>query len=437
MKRIIVGGDQISIDLKKTILDFLHQAGVDAVDAGTDSPEIVVDYPYYAQKVGRAVASGEFESGIAICGSGIGVSIAANKVPGVRAALCHNEFTAHLARAHNDANVLALGAWVVKPDQVPTILNEWLTTSFEGERHIPRIKMLDQSLVETRSSPYQTPDFSTFTYAMAVSVLDTVFGPVLFQGEIEAGMKTLANEGFGFIEISLRNEDDISSTELSKLLKQYGLSVSAFATGQGCIHDDLCMTSPIPEMQKKAVSRFKKITEYAAEFGAGIIMGGVRGKLTGSRDEMKTQREIGIGNIAICAEYAHHLNVPFYLEPINHYETNFINNAQEAMNLIDEIGIPSVQLLLDVYHMNLEEADIEITIRKSGNKIGYFHLVDSNRMAPGQGHLDLKNILACLYRTGFHRVVSGEILPLPDSYSAVRRTSNFLSSLGVAGLKPS
>ncbi len=436
MKRIIIGGDQISIDLKKAILDYLHQANVDTFDAGTDSAEIVVDYPYYAQKVGKSVVSGEYDSGIVICGTGIGVSIAANKIPGVRAALCHNAFTTHLARAHNDANVLALGAWVIKTDQIPEIINEWLTTPFEGERHISRVTILNQNLTEEQNVPHQMPDYSAFSYSAAVSIKNTAFGPVLFRGDIEEGMKALAKEGFNLIEISLRNADDIPTKKLTTLLKSYGLHISAFATGQGCIHDALCMTATDPDIREKAVLRFKKITELAAEFGAGVIMGGVRGKLTGDETEMKTQREIATANIAICAEYAQHLDVPFYLEPINHYETNYINNAQEGLKLIEEVGVASTKILLDAYHMNLEETDIDTTIRITGNRIGYFHLVDSNRQAPGQGHLDLKSILASLYHTGFRGVVSAEILPLPDSRSAIRRTANFLSSLGVE-LKPS
>lgn len=435
MKRIIVGGDQISVDLKKTILDYLDHAGLDSHDAGTDAKEIVVDYPYYAQKVGQAVASGQYDYGIVICGTGIGVSIAANKVPGVRAALCHNVFTTHLARAHNDANVLALGAWVVTTEQIPEILNEWLTTPFEGERHIPRVRSLNQSPLDIEKDPRLTPDFSVFSYAAAVSIRDTAFGPVLFMGELEEGMKALAKEGFKFIEISLRNADDMSRNELSVLLERYGLQVSAFATGQGCIHDNLCMTATDPEIRQKAVERFKEITEVAAEFKAGVIMGGVRGRLSGSDEEMKAQRDIGVKNIADCAQYARQQGVPFYLEPINRYETNFINTAQEGLRLIDEIGIPSINLLLDTYHMNLEEADLETTIRISGGRIGYFHLVDSNRQAPGQGHLDLKGILSCLYQTGYRGFVSAEILPLPESHSALRRTANFLSSLGSGIIK--
>lgn len=436
MKRIIVGGDQISVNLKSSILDYLHQSGLEAFDAGTDTADVIVDYPYYAQRVAQAVVSGEYDGGIVICGTGLGVSIAANKIPGVRAALCHDVFTAHLARSHNDANVLALGAWVVSPERMPGIVQEWLVTPYEGGRHTARLKMMDDFNNHPYSNGNPTCNFSDFIYSMAVSIHETLFGPVLFMGKLEEGMKALSDEGFHSIEISLRSADDITIANLEELIDRHRLKISAFATGQGCIHDHLCMTTTETAITRKAVDRFKKITEFASTFNAGVIMGGARGKFTGAVETWNKQRKIGVANIAECGEYAHQLNVPFFIEPINHYETNFINTAAEALDLINEIGVPSAKILLDAYHMNLEETDFDTTIKAVGDRLGYFHLVDSNRQAPGQGHLDLKSILTSLHSVGYRGIISAEILPLPDSLSAVKRTSNFLTSLGVEKKQP-
>ena len=103
-----------------------------------------VDYPDYGEKVGRAVASGQADFGIVLCGTGIGISIAANKVPGVRAALCQDVYSARMSRAHNDANVLAMGARVIGPGLAEAIVEAWLTGAFEGGRHQTRVDKLNR-----------------------------------------------------------------------------------------------------------------------------------------------------------------------------------------------------------------------------------------------------------------------------------------------------
>jgi 5-keto-L-gluconate epimerase len=429
VRSIIVGGDHVSVQTKRIVVDYLQHQGLLVDDIGTASEEVVVDYPKFALKVGRSVASGSYDSGVVLCGTGIGVSIAANKVTGVRAALCHNEFTARMARAHNDANVLAVGAWVIKPEEIPSILDTWLNTSYEGERHIPRVRMLDQQIIEGLDSSKKMVETGRFSFAMSVSIQETVFGPVLFMGHLEEGLESLHKSGFKEVEISLRNPDDISPATLKALLNKYGMKVSAFATGQACIHDNLCLSSTDPSTQRKAITRMKLITDLASEIGSGVILGGARGKLVGDQDEQKTQYQIGVKNIAECAAYAHKAGVSLYIEPINHYETNFINTAHEAVSLIQEIGVPSTRILLDTYHMNIEEVDIEQTILSTGKWIGYFHISDSNRQAPGHGHLNLPQILASLSETGYSGCISAEVLPAPDSQTAVIDTASFIASL--------
>jgi ribose 5-phosphate isomerase B len=139
--RIAIGSDHAGFRLKTTIIEHLIAAGHQMVDVGTDS-EAPVDYPKFCASAAREVIKGRADLGIVIGGSGQGESIAANKVHGVRAALCHDEFTARLSRAHNNANVLSLGARVLAPELALVILDVWLATPFEGGRHIPRIQQL-------------------------------------------------------------------------------------------------------------------------------------------------------------------------------------------------------------------------------------------------------------------------------------------------------
>jgi ribose 5-phosphate isomerase B len=140
--RIAIGGDHPAYELKEIIKGHLEEQGHEIVDVGTHSAEST-DYPLYGKAVGERVASGEVERGIVICGTGIGISIAANKVPGVRAALCVNTDYARLARGHNDANVLALGARFTAAPHALEIVQVWLETPWDGGRHERRIRLLD------------------------------------------------------------------------------------------------------------------------------------------------------------------------------------------------------------------------------------------------------------------------------------------------------
>ena len=139
--KIAIGSDHAGYDGKERAKQVLGSLGVEILDKGTNGPESV-DYPDFGAAVGRAVASGEAERGVLMCGSGIGISIAANKVPGVRAALCWNEETARLARRHNDANVLCIGARLVEPDVAARIIRAFFETDFEGGRHQQRVDKL-------------------------------------------------------------------------------------------------------------------------------------------------------------------------------------------------------------------------------------------------------------------------------------------------------
>jgi len=140
--KIALGADHAGFHTKESIKKFLTELGYPVDDVGTSSEESV-DYPDFARQVAERVAAGRAQLGILTCGTGIGMSITANKVPGVRAALAHDTATAHMAREHNDANVLAIGARVVPADKVLEIVREFLTTDFAGGRHQRRVDKIN------------------------------------------------------------------------------------------------------------------------------------------------------------------------------------------------------------------------------------------------------------------------------------------------------
>jgi ribose 5-phosphate isomerase B len=145
--RIGIGCDHAGLELKNEVVKLLAGLGVDCADYGTHTPESV-DYPDFGEKVSLAVSSGEIERGILICGTGIGMSIVANKFPRIRASLCNDLFTAQMSRRHNDANILVLGGRIVGKDLAKEIVRTWVNTPFDGERHSNRLRKI--TLIENR-----------------------------------------------------------------------------------------------------------------------------------------------------------------------------------------------------------------------------------------------------------------------------------------------
>ena len=141
--KIAIGNDHAGVEFKNKLIQKLRSKGYEIMNVGTDTLDSV-DYPDIAKKVSGKVLDGEVNFGILICGTGIGISIAANKIKGIRAALCHNEYTAKLARLHNDANIIALGARVLGEDLGLACVETFINTEFEGGRHARRVGKIEQ-----------------------------------------------------------------------------------------------------------------------------------------------------------------------------------------------------------------------------------------------------------------------------------------------------
>ena len=139
--KIVLANDHSAVDMKKEILAHLEEKGYQVIDIGTNSPESC-DYPVFGERAGKMVAAGEADLGILICGTGVGISLAANKVKGVRACVCSEPYSAKLSRMHNDTNILAFGARVVGTELAKMIVDEWLAAEFEGGRHTRRVDMI-------------------------------------------------------------------------------------------------------------------------------------------------------------------------------------------------------------------------------------------------------------------------------------------------------
>lgn len=139
--KIVIGNDHTAVEMKREISAYLQEKGYEIVNVGTDETSSC-DYPVYGEKVGRAVANGEADLGIAICGTGVGISLAVNKVKGTRCCVCSEPYSAKLSRMHNNSNVLAFGARVIGIEMAKMIVDAWLDAEFEGGRHQRRVDMV-------------------------------------------------------------------------------------------------------------------------------------------------------------------------------------------------------------------------------------------------------------------------------------------------------
>lgn len=139
--RIGIGNDHSAVEMKREVMKFLQDLGYEVINYGTDSTESC-NYPVYGEKVARAVVAKEVDLGIVICGTGVGISLAANKVKGIRAVVCSEPYSARLSRQHNNTNILAFGARVIGIELAKMIIEEWLNAEFEGGRHQDRVNMI-------------------------------------------------------------------------------------------------------------------------------------------------------------------------------------------------------------------------------------------------------------------------------------------------------
>ena len=141
--KLAIGNDHVAVDMKKVIKEYLESKGIEVVDVGTNSTERF-NYPVSGYKVAKMVAGNEVDTGVLICGTGVGISLAANKVRGIRACVCSDPYTARLSKQHNNTNIIAFGARVIGIETAKMIVDEWLNAKYEGGRHQNRIDMIKE-----------------------------------------------------------------------------------------------------------------------------------------------------------------------------------------------------------------------------------------------------------------------------------------------------
>jgi 5-keto-L-gluconate epimerase len=256
--------------------------------------------------------------------------------------------------------------------------------------------------------------------SIVLSTQPAQFQAATFKGSLETNLARIAALGYDGVELAIRDPDGIDPDKLEALLQKVHLSVPAIGTGQAWGEEGLSFTDPDPDVRELAIQRINNHLPAASRFGAVIIIGLIRGIVKPGVDPSQAMEWL-IYALRECCDAARPHNVRLALEPINRYETSLINNVSQGLQLIERVGADNLGLLLDTFHMNIEEPVIGLSIRACGPRIFHFHVADSNRWYPGAGHLDFKSILQDLAATGYGGWVSSEFLPRPDAETAAQR----------------
>lgn len=246
-------------------------------------------------------------------------------------------------------------------------------------------------------------------------------GPFVFWDGLDDAFERAAKLGYDAIEIFAPGPDAVDPGELRDLVSRHGLQVAAVGTGAGMVKHGLSLTDPDSDKRRQARDFIRAMIEFGGPFGAPAIIGSMQGRWAGDLD-----RDAALGLLAealnelgpVAAQHG----VPLIYEPLNRYETNLIKTIADGADYVRTLSTNNVKLLADLFHMNIEEADLAAAIRAGGELVGHVHFVDSNRSAAGFGHLDFGPIVEALRQIGYDGYLSAEAFPLPDSQTTAAKT---------------
>lgn len=261
---------------------------------------------------------------------------------------------------------------------------------------------------------------------MTASPVKCYGAPLLLCGDLVAACRLAVEYECQGVEIHVRRAEDLDATALMHLLADYGLRVPTLGTGMAAA-DGLSFASPHSAVRAQTVERVCGHIALAAQIGSAVTIGILSGKLGGgTAEEILRRRSEALDCLRQVCCFAQELGVTILLEPLNRYECDYINTLADGIHIADEIGAPNLRLLADTFHMNIEEVDPCESVMHAGAVLAHFHLADTNRQAPGHGHLDVARILDALSTLDYQGYVSFEVLPVPDPKTAVHDAVNAL-----------
>jgi sugar phosphate isomerase/epimerase len=265
--------------------------------------------------------------------------------------------------------------------------------------------------------------------SLALTPAPTVFAPLLFAGDLSHGIHRADELGYDGVELNLRDPQVEDLDSILAETSSRNLEIVALGTGQAYLEDGLSVASDDPDIRSACITRLKNQVDFAAHAGAQVVIGGIRGKFNADSSIKEKQYSGAVDVVQQVADYASEHNVTVTLEPINRYESNFLNNLDETLQFLEDVERFAVKVLLDTFHMNIEEASLTEPFIRAIDRLSHVHLVDSNRYAPGMGHIDFESIIEILRDQGYSGYLSGEFLPVPDDDIAAEKNIEYLRKL--------
>lgn len=264
---------------------------------------------------------------------------------------------------------------------------------------------------------------------LSIAIADTNALPsafVVYRG-FEESIPKAARLGFHGVELALKRAGEIDKERLRMLLDENNVEVSCISTGQVYADGGFMLTHDDERKREQVKTIFRELIDLAEDFGNVVNIGRIRGHI-GSRLHTHVE-ELFIDVARELCQYALHKNVTLILEPVNRYEIDFINSVDEGVQLMKKIDMPNMMLMPDTFHMNIEDKTIGPELARNIQYIKYVHIADSNRLAPGEGHIDFQKLFNHLFDAGYDGWLSAEILPKPNPDAAARQTIDFLMPL--------
>ena len=257
--------------------------------------------------------------------------------------------------------------------------------------------------------------------ALAIATAEVAAPPpvALLSGSFKERLEKAKHLGYWGVELMTARPAELDSQALLDELRQAGLKPVAIASGPAYMQDGLTLLARSDEISKQAIARLEKMIELASQVGAPLVtIGSFRGRLAWAGGQ--ESRALLIEILRQATGQAAASGVRLALEPLNRYETDLIRNAAEGLDFLEEVGADNLGLLLDTFHMNIEEVDLQATIYRvySAGKLFHVHLGDSNRLPPGKGHIDFGALVRTLQAIGYNGCLSAELFPRPDPDTA-------------------
>lgn len=262
--------------------------------------------------------------------------------------------------------------------------------------------------------------------SIVLSTQPASFNAVAYKGRIKDNLEKIKKLGYDGVELAVRDPALLDVNKITAFLSEANLPVPAIGTGQAYGEENLSFTDVNFDVRSRAIERILSQINLARQLNAVVIIGLIRGKSPAQITKDQTESWL-IHALRECA--SHDESVKIVIEPINRYETDLINTVESGMHFLDKVGKDNVGLLLDTFHMNIEEPSILKSIVTAKDRLFHFHVADSNRWYPGAGHINFQDIFDVLNKINYKGFVSAEIIPQPDPDTAAVKTIETLKAI--------